>query len=272
MNFPFPVFHETEIRLLLSWITLNPNLVLSTGDHQPGINFCQLGVSWMLTLTVDGFWYAAISSWMFMDHQKFQVPKMEGFLNLISGHFGVGFYLTWALHTAYIGEDSSILGTWNVGWMDAFTKHYSQCIWRGDHVLSLLLKTTVDNQQGWRNCQQKLGMSQNEASPESTTKCWLLISYWDTLVNIYICNMYSIYTLSNPGPPLSSALQQSTKLAVVFLHLKTIIKSDCAAWSRNYKLIWKQSLWSAHEVMYQIIYICRYKTTFVMFNVFQQKL
>ena len=42
MNSPFPVFHETEIRLLLSWITLNPYLVLS-GDHQPHINFCQLG-------------------------------------------------------------------------------------------------------------------------------------------------------------------------------------------------------------------------------------
>ena len=29
-------------------------------------------------------------------HQKFQVPKME-VLNLISGHFGGAFYLTWAV-------------------------------------------------------------------------------------------------------------------------------------------------------------------------------
>ena len=41
---------------------------------------------------------------------------MEGFLNLIAGYFGGGFSLTQALHTAYIGEDSSILGTWNVWW------------------------------------------------------------------------------------------------------------------------------------------------------------
>ena len=27
-------------------------------------------------------------------HQEFQVPKMEGFLNLIFGHFGDGFSLT----------------------------------------------------------------------------------------------------------------------------------------------------------------------------------
>ena len=32
-------------------------------------------------------------------HQKFQVPKMEGFLNLIFGYL------------ACVGEDSSILGT-----------------------------------------------------------------------------------------------------------------------------------------------------------------
>ena len=28
------------------------------------------------------------------NHQEFQVPKMEGFLNLIAGHFGDGFSLT----------------------------------------------------------------------------------------------------------------------------------------------------------------------------------
>ena len=33
--------------------------------------------------------------------QKFQVPKMEGFLNLIFGYFGGG---KTPLHTAYIGE------------------------------------------------------------------------------------------------------------------------------------------------------------------------
>ncbi len=36
---------------------------------------------------------------------------MEGFLNLIAGYFGAGFSLIWALYTAYMGEDSSILGT-----------------------------------------------------------------------------------------------------------------------------------------------------------------
>ena len=45
----------------------------------------------------------------FKIHQKFQAPKME-VLNLITykAIFGVGF----PLHTAYVGEDSSILGTW----------------------------------------------------------------------------------------------------------------------------------------------------------------
>ena len=47
-------------------------------------------------------------------HQEFQVPKMEGFLNLIFGYFGVGFS---RIHKPYIHkcvfmcEDSSILGT-----------------------------------------------------------------------------------------------------------------------------------------------------------------
>ena len=40
----------------------------------------------------------------------YQVPKMDGFLNLIFGYLGVGFLLS-RIHTAYIGEDSSILGT-----------------------------------------------------------------------------------------------------------------------------------------------------------------
>ena len=44
-------------------------------------------------------------------HQKFQVPKME-VLNLISGCFvGVVFPYISRIHTAYVGEDSSILGT-----------------------------------------------------------------------------------------------------------------------------------------------------------------
>ena len=44
-------------------------------------------------------------------HQHVQVPKME-VLNLIFGYFGDGFipYIS-RIHTAYIGEDSSILGT-----------------------------------------------------------------------------------------------------------------------------------------------------------------
>ncbi len=47
-------------------------------------------------------------------HQAFQVPKMEGFrTNLIKTAFlGVGKLPRISLiHTAYIGEDSSILGT-----------------------------------------------------------------------------------------------------------------------------------------------------------------
>ena len=39
-----------------------------------------------------------------------QVPKMEGFLYLIAGYFGVFRYIS-RTHTADIGEDSSILGT-----------------------------------------------------------------------------------------------------------------------------------------------------------------
>ena len=37
-------------------------------------------------------------------HQNFKVPKMEGFLNLISGSFGGwGFPYVSRIHTAYIG-------------------------------------------------------------------------------------------------------------------------------------------------------------------------
>ena len=48
-------------------------------------------------------------------HQEFQAPKMEGFLNLTAGYFGIGggeiFPYISRIHTAYICEDSSILGT-----------------------------------------------------------------------------------------------------------------------------------------------------------------
>ena len=64
-----------------------------------------LGVSIIVAYTLKP------STWH--GHQKFQVPKME-VLNLIRPFWG-WFYLTWALHTAYIGE-YLILGTWNVGW------------------------------------------------------------------------------------------------------------------------------------------------------------
>ena len=37
-------------------------------------------------------------------------------INLISGYFGGEFSFISAFHTAYIGEDSSILGTWNSWW------------------------------------------------------------------------------------------------------------------------------------------------------------
>ncbi len=44
------------------------------------------------------------------------LPKMEGFLNLIRLFWGWVFSYISRIHTAYIGEDSSILGTWNVWW------------------------------------------------------------------------------------------------------------------------------------------------------------
>ena len=48
------------------------------------------------------------------------VPKMEGFLNLkfsaISGVEKLPLHKLY-IHTAYIGEDASILGTWNVWWL-----------------------------------------------------------------------------------------------------------------------------------------------------------
>ena len=52
------------------------------------------------TLTSSWRWWAKeclnpkISAMKRMLHQEFQVPKMEGFLNLIYGYFGVGFSLT----------------------------------------------------------------------------------------------------------------------------------------------------------------------------------
>ena len=70
------------------------------------------------------FWISTLSGYFFFvtsacgqvtvsHHQKFHVPKMEGFLNLVSGYFG-GWdfpYISW-----YDGEDSFIFCTWNVRW------------------------------------------------------------------------------------------------------------------------------------------------------------
>ena len=61
------------------------------------------------------------NSWASLKSPKVSsVPKMEGFLNLIRlirRFLGVGKLPHRSrIHTAYIGEDSSILGTWNVGW------------------------------------------------------------------------------------------------------------------------------------------------------------
>ena len=51
----------------------------------------------------------------FSHHQEFQVPKME-VLNLIRLFCGwVSSYIS-RIHTAFIGEDSSTLGTWSVEW------------------------------------------------------------------------------------------------------------------------------------------------------------
>ena len=49
-------------------------------------------------------------------HQTFQVPKME-VLNLIGLFLGWVFPYISRIHTAYIGEDSSILGSWKVWWI-----------------------------------------------------------------------------------------------------------------------------------------------------------
>ena len=49
------------------------------------------------------------------DHREFQVPKNGG-TEPYKAVLGVGFPLHQPLHTAFIGEDSSILGTWNVWW------------------------------------------------------------------------------------------------------------------------------------------------------------
>ena len=48
-------------------------------------------------------------------HQKLQVPKME-VLNFIRLFWGWIFPYISRIHTAFIGEDSCILGTWNVWW------------------------------------------------------------------------------------------------------------------------------------------------------------
>ncbi len=53
------------------------------------------------------------NSWW--NHQEFQVPQIE-LLNLIRLFWGWVFPYISRIHTAYIGEDSSILGTWNVWW------------------------------------------------------------------------------------------------------------------------------------------------------------
>ena len=48
---------------------------------------------------------------------------MEGFLHLILGYFG-GYVFSYIsrIHTAYIGEDSSIVGTWNFWWLPVTSK------------------------------------------------------------------------------------------------------------------------------------------------------
>ena len=63
------------------------------------------------------------NSWASLKSPKVSsVPKMEGFLNLIRlmrRFLGVGKLPHRSrIHTAYIGEDSSILGTWNVRWFN----------------------------------------------------------------------------------------------------------------------------------------------------------
>ena len=55
---------------------------------------------------------------MKLHHLEFQVPKKEESWTLNKAILrGGGVFLYISLtNTAYIGEDSSILGTWNVGW------------------------------------------------------------------------------------------------------------------------------------------------------------
>ena len=51
-------------------------------------------------------------------HQRIQVPTMEDSLYLIRLWIGGwGFPYIGRIHTAYIGEDSSILGTWTCWWL-----------------------------------------------------------------------------------------------------------------------------------------------------------
>ena len=51
------------------------------------------------------------SKWVIKNHQEFQVPEMEGFLNLIRLFWGMGFPYISRIHRAYIGFCTSILGT-----------------------------------------------------------------------------------------------------------------------------------------------------------------
>ena len=80
--------------------------------------------------------------------QKLSGAKNEGILSLIftSIFWGGGFSLTSVVsYTAYIvGEDSSILGTWNVGWYNLLSNKISikcQCLWTSPEK-HLYLKST----------------------------------------------------------------------------------------------------------------------------------
>ena len=69
-------------------------------------------IVWIYPPTQDAIVTSRIASWMGSrsNHQEFQVPKMEGFrVSLFSAILGSGFPFHKArIHTAYIGEDSSI--------------------------------------------------------------------------------------------------------------------------------------------------------------------
>ena len=64
------------------------------------------------------FWGVSFDTQIF-NHQKFQVPKMEEFWTIFQAILGVRvFPFMSRIHTVYIGEDSSILGAWNVWWLN----------------------------------------------------------------------------------------------------------------------------------------------------------